>query len=636
MDHATPLLMTFAANDGPVEVIDYTDNPPMKLPLQLFDPNYDVYIHNAFFDRLVLNRLFNVELPLERTFCTQAQALSHSLPGGLGPLCQVLGVSQDLAKLDDGKRLIRKFCGPKPWERDEEWPLFVEYAKHDISALREVEKRMPPWNIPTERRVWQVDQIINNRGFKIDKQFAVNAVEALKVEKKRLNQQTFELTDEQVGAATQRDKLLQYLCEKQGVILRDLRSGTIEEALEDPTLDKGTKLLLRTRLQSAKASPSKYMRVLDCAGTGDRLRGTLQYAGANRTSRWAGRMFQPQNLLRPTMDKHDIRACIDLIRTGHADAVPMFAPLNTACANGCRGIIIAPEGKVLQGADYSSIEGRGNAWIAGEQWKLQAFRDGADMYKLIYAKAFGILVEKVSKGQRQQGKVMELALGYQGGVGAFLNMAAAYNMDLEELGTTVTPTIEAENNYEWAVVQRRDYDLPPKVWIACETLKLGYRKGNPAIVQLWADLENAARNAIREKGKKQYVGRLVLDANSEWLRIQLPSGRYLCYCLPVIHADNKISYMSWRNRTWRRTPTYGGKLDENIVQAISRDVLAAALVRLHDRGYQLVLHVHDEAVAEVSGRALSEFVSIMTEVPSWAAGFPIAAEGFELKRYEKT
>jgi DNA polymerase len=316
--------------------------------------------------------------------------------------------------------------------------------------------------------------------------------------------------------------------------------------------------------------------------------------------------------------------------------VPLFAPLNTACANAVRGIIVADEGKVLQGADYSSIEGRGNAWIAGEQWKLDAFRDGADMYKLIYAKAFDIPVEKVTKGQRQQGKVMELALGYQGGVGAFLNMAAAYNMDLNELGDTVKPTIEAQNNYEWAVEQGRDYGLPPKVWIACETLKLGYRKGNAAIVRLWTDLENAARNAIREKGKKQYVGRLVLDANSEWLRIQLPSGRYLCYCLPVIHADNKISYMAWRNRNWRRTTTYGGKFDENIVQAISRDVLADALVRLHDAGYRVVLHVHDEVVAEVEDSPLERFVEIMTEVPEWAAGFPIAAEGFELERYEKT
>jgi DNA polymerase len=639
MANAKPLILVYALNDGPVRLHDFTTDSVISNEFfsALRHPEWVKVAHNAFFDRMVTDRLVGIPTPVKDWHCTQAQALAHSLPGGLSPLCQVLGVPDESAKDADGKRLIRKFCGPKPLVKDEEWQLFIQYAIKDVIAMRECMKRMPNWNyLGHEKQVWNVDQTINNRGFMIDKDLAVNAVDALKLEKKRLNQQTFELTDSAVGAATQRDKLLLYLMESQGVIMRDLRAPTIEEVLAGDGIDEGTRLLLKIRLQSAKASPSKYVRVLDCVGADNRLRGTLQYSGANRTARWAGRMFQPQNLLRPTMEKHDIRACIDLIRTGNAAAVPMFANLNTACANATRGLIVAPDGQTLQGADYSSIEGRGNAWIAGEKWKIEAFKEGKDMYKLIYARAFDIKIEDVSKGNRQKGKVMELALGYQGGVGAFLNMAGAYNMDLNELGETVKPTIEAQNNYEYALEQHRDYGLPSKVWIACETLKLGYRKGNPAITQLWFDLEVAAKEAIRNPLKQYQVGMLMFDANNEWLRIKLPSGRYLCYALPRIHADNKISYMAWRNRAWRRTSTYGGKLDENIVQAISRDILAAALVRLDVQGYRIVLHVHDEALAEVDGRPLEEFVRTMIEVPEWAAGFPIAAEGFELKRYEKT
>lgn len=649
LEHAKPLIFTWAFDDEPVRALEFGEEAllPDYIEDAMRDPSITKVAHNSFFDRLVTLRLLLIETDINQWHDTMAQASIHSLPGGLDALCTILGVPVDIAKIKDGKELIRKFCcgktppTPQTKREDPDWLRFVDYAKHDISAMRECYKRMPNWNYKGfEKRVWVVDQVINNNGFAIDRKLAENAVAALKAEKKKLNQETFQLTNEQVHSANQRDVLLDYLAE-QGVVLKDMKAPTIKEALKDERIDDATREILMIRLQSAQASPSKYVRVLECTGEDDRLRGTMQYAGANRTGRWAGRAFQPHNLLRPNMKKADIRAFIDLLRNGYHEGAKLFANMNTGCGNATRGVIVAPDGKVLQGADFSSIEGRGNAWISGEDWKIAAFQDPSkDMYCLIYERAFNLPEGSVAHegdDRRQQGKVMELALSYQGGVGAFLNMAFAYNMDLNKLATMVPITQRAGENYDFAIKNHRDYGLDPKIWMACETLKLGYRAGNPAITAMWTKVEEAARRAIILK-EAVWVGRLEFTANDEWLRIQLPSGRYLCYALPEIHGDGKISYMAWRNRRWRRTSTYGGKLIENIVQALSRDILAAALVRLFDAGYKLVLHVHDEGVAEVDAGSvpLSKFVEIFTIVPDWATGFPIAAKGFQLTRYEKT
>ena len=349
------------------------------------------------------------------------------------------------------------------------------------------------------------------------------------------------------------------------------------------------------------------------------------------------------------MAQGDIRQCIRLFCDSRPELTTLFAPsINEAASNCIRGLIIAKDGSELNVGDYSSIEGRVNAWLAGEMWKIKAFKEGQDLYKLIYANGFNMDIKDVTKPQRQIGKVMELALGYQGGVGAFLNMSAAYNMDLEELSRIVEPTPKAYENWQEAVTKNMTYGLSKEVWVACDTLKIGYRKGNPAIVTSWYQYQDAVKAVIfaatvnrtldKPAGKVQ-VGRLIFDCNGSWLRIKLPSGRFLCYAQPMLHANGDISYMHWRNKRWVRTKTYGGKLCENIVQAVSRDILAAALLRCERAGFPVVLHVHDEIVAETlrsqNSKSHDDFLQLMATNPEWAAGLPLKAEGFQGVRYEK-
>ncbi len=246
-------------------------------------------------------------------------------------------------------------------------------------------------------RLWHVDQEINNRGFAVDTQLAERAIESLKKEKDKLDDAIWIATCGSITAATQRDKLLLFLCEKQGCFLADLRAPTLQEALEDESLDESTKAILRIRLAAAKTSTSKFKRLLDCVGDNNRLRGTLQFAGAARTARWAGRIFQPQNLPRPSMRLADIRNVTGLIRDGHPELVGLFAPIGEACMNVLRGLIVAEEGSELMISDYSAIEGRANAWLSGEDWKTKAFRDGTDLYCTIYERAFDLAKGTVGK-----------------------------------------------------------------------------------------------------------------------------------------------------------------------------------------------------------------------------------------------
>lgn len=656
---AKPLLLTWAIDDGPVKVHDFTR--PGEIAAEFIsavkNPNILKTAHNVLFDRMVCDRLLKLPTTVYEWFCTMSQAFAHGLPGALEPLGAVLAIPQDQAKIADGKRLIKKFCcGKQILENDPEWPLFIQYAINDITAMRACKKAMPNWNYNGEElRLWHVDQTINNRGFAVDVKLAERSIVALKKEKDKLDDAIWIETCGSITAATQRDKLLLYICEAHGVVLPNLRAATLEEALVDEALPETVKSIIRIRLAASKTSTSKFKRLRESVGKDGRLRGTLQYSGAARTARWAGRIFQPQNLPRPNMKLADIRNVIELIRDGRPDIVPLFAPIGQACMNSLRGLIVAEDGNELMISDYSAIEGRANAWLAGELWKVKAFRDGIDMYCQIYERAFNLPAGTVTEKdpRRQVGKVQELALGYQGGVGAFLSMSAVYHLDLEAIGRAVEPDEKSLLNWERALIDNTTYGLAKEVYTACDTLKNRYRKANPEIVKFWYALDDAARKVIeaRDPSLKVHVGMVTFDCNNTWMRIKLPSGRFLCYALPKIKqkggkkdpdeefmAKGDISYMSWRNKKWTRTKTYGGKLDENIVQAVSRDLLAYALLGMEDNGFPVVLHVHDEIIAEVDkrlGLTFDQFNKIMQTKPKWAAGFPLEAKGFSTPRYEK-
>jgi DNA polymerase len=384
---------------------------------------------------------------------------------------------------------------------------------------------------------------------------------------------------------------------------------------------------------------------------GGRLHFLLQYCAALRTGRWGGRNFQPQNLKRPSLKYDDILCAIEAVLSGCEDV--LLDDIMEAMSSAVRSALVAGPGRKLVVSDLSNIEGRKLAWLAGEEWKLDAFRDydagtGPDLYVLAYARAFNVDPSTVTEEQRQIGKVMELALGYEGGVGAFVSMAAAYGIDLAELAERARPTIprnvllDAEETWQWAKRKNRTLGLEHDVYVICEALKRLWRAAHPQTVDLWEDVETAARSAILTPNTEFHAGRLVFDRRGAWLRMKLPSGRYLLYPNPKVEGPaQQIHYAAWNvyTKSWRHEPTYGGKLTENACQASSRDVMAYGMQPAEDAGYPIVLTVHDELVTEPPGNALydaDELSQILATNPPWAAGLPLAAKGYETQRYRKS
>lgn len=675
------MLFAWAIGDEPVSVWDLTAGEPIpsRLRKAIADPNTILFFHNSHFDRTVLRHAMpELAPPVERWRDTMVQALAHSLPGALAALCEVLGVPQDKAKDKEGKSLIQLFCKPRPKNsklrratsktHPVEWQRFVAYAGLDIEAMREVYKRLPKWNYQgTELALWHRDQRINDRGVCMDVQLAQAAIEAVDLEQKRLAKRTQVMTDGEVQAATQRDAMIKHIVESYGVELPDMQRSTLERRIADPDLPSPVKELLAIRLQASTTSTSKYKSLMKGISRDGRLRGTLQFCGASRTGRWAGRLFQPQNLPRPTLKQERIDEGIEALKSGCADL--LFDNIMELTSSALRGCIMAPTGKKLVVSDLSNIEGRKLAWLAGEAWKLDAFRAydtlildesgapiwdaaakdykrrGPDLYKLAYAKAFNITPEEVTKYQRQIGKVMELGLGFGGGVAAFLTFALVYGLDLEELAAAAMPNIprdvqrEAKSWYDESVKRKATYGLSERVFIACDSLKRLWRRAHPETCDFWYQLERTVRAAIATPKKTLYCGYLKVRRDGAWLRIQLPSGRALCYPSPTIEKGN-ITYMGINSysRKWQRLKTYGGKLVENVTQAAARDVLAGNMPLIENAGYSIVLTVHDEVICEApdtddyTDAALS---SLLSTNPEWAPDIPLNAGGFEAYHYRK-
>jgi DNA polymerase len=660
-------VVTWAIDNGPVHCWDVTRSaqgfkdatipPALLVAAQQCDR---VIAHNSQFDNAVLaaSQPDLAVLLAGKWYCTMAQALRHGLPGGLEKLSTIFKLDTEHAKLK-GHQLVMLFCKPdKHGKRATrlthpvEWRDFLDYAKRDITAMRELHRKLPTWNdTPTELALWALDQTINARGVAVDVEFAKAAVRATPVEKKRLGDRTREVTATSLDRTTQRDRLLAYLFVEFGVDLPDLKADTVERRLNDSELPDVAKELLRMRQQASKASTSKYKRLLDMHLAG-RLYYLLQICAAYRTGRWGGRNFQPQNLPRPAISFDDILTAIEAVLAGVEDLV--LDDIMEAMSSALRSVLIAGPQRKLVMSDLANIEGRTLAWIAGEEWKLQAFRDfdaghGADLYKLAYARSFDVSPESVGDEsmERQIGKVMELALGYQGGVGAFVAMAATYGIDLNDLATRARPTIpqqvllDAEETWQWAVRKGRTLGLAQHVYVICESLKVLWRRAHPETEKLWGAAETAARCAILNPGTVFEAGRLEFDRKGAWLRMRLPSGRFLLYPNPSLEGpEQTIMFRAWDvyKNVWKRESTYGGKLIENACQGAARDVMACNMPRAEAEGYPIVLTVHDELVTEPPDTALydaEELSQILSTNPPRAEGLPLAAKGFESKRYRK-
>lgn len=677
IDDGEPVVWDCTAR--PFDYLDRQHTMPAMLRVHLEDPTVTVVAHNSHFDRTLLRNVWGIDVPVERWRDTMIKAMLHGLPGGLDKVGTVLGLDEDQAKDKRGKQLILMFCKPMPKGQKlrrrtrethpQEWAEFLEYSRQDIVAMRAIDKKLPSWNYRdghAELALWHLDQRINDRGFAVDLELAHAATEAAEREKARLKSEVVELTDGEVTSVSKRDQLLKHIIEHYGVELPDMKADTLRRRLEDPELPEGVKLLLSIRLEATKTSTAKYTALTRATSKDGRLRNTLQFAGAIRTSRWAGRVFQPQNMPRPNIQlvaehfncsfkqaedrlEEYLDQGIGALKSGSADLI--FNDVMGLTANAVRSCIVAPPGKKLCIADLSNIEGRSLAWLAGEEWKLKAFADfdngtGEDLYKVAYGRSFNIDPKNATGQKRQIGKVMELGLGYEGGVAAFLTFAAVYDMDLDQLADAVHLTASKDalargyGMWEWAQKKRRTLGLTASVYVACEVLKHAWREAHPATTSLWRDVGDTVRQAIRNPGVRFTVRALVIQRDGAWLRIRLPSGRVLCYLQPKIEEGEQITYMGVNQytRRWSRIKTYGGKLVENITQAFARDVLGQNMGMIEATGYEIVLSVHDELLTETpdtEGYSHDELACLMSRVPHWAKGLPLAAAGFETTRYRK-
>lgn len=966
------LLWGYAIDNEPARVWDCTNPQTKEMPEALAKALKEVQAgerkivwHNGMmFDTVVL-AAHGYHIPLEMIVDTMVIAYQHGLPGALGDLCDVLRMPTDKAKDKDGKRLVQLFCKPQPecykvrrhdrYTKPEDWIKFVNYCRLDVEAERELFKALPKWNCTEwEHRLQVLDAEINRRGVKVDIELAKAAVELSERRKGILAEETQRQTNGEVGAATQRDALIDYMAREYGWKIDTMTKAELEKRVDDPSVPEPVRELLKLRLMSTKTSIQKFKALLRRVNKDGRMRGGLQFRGAARTGRWcltgdhevltpngwvrldewqggeiacwnvdetvdfmeakalafpyegemcaieskrvsqistpdhrmacawgtkrewrvktaeecalgkvripyygrrklpwfcveeiplrvavmtqadghfssrgrvtfhfkkerkvarcqmllsaagirfsrntyetgtvftvypsdipewlrafeekvfsptlfdadpdvffdelsfwdgsvstknsfqystavranadfvqafahmsgraaillerpgrkegwstiytlniwengsnrsvvmpeahskqafkgtvycaetktgffmvrrngrvwvtgnSGRGMQLQNLARPTMPQREIDFAATVLKDGTFEC--FYDDPSVILPNLLRGEIIAPAGKKLIVADYSNVEGRVLAWLAGEEWKLQAFRDfdaghGHDLYKLAYARAFGVKPEDVTKPQRQIGKVLELALGYGGGAPAFARFAKAYGIDLSDMAEYVKSTaqravwLEAVDGYPYFVEKNRTGGLEREAFIACDVLKRLWRKTNPKIVQFWANVGQAVQKAIVSRESVR-VGYVAFARTESFLVIRLPSGRLLCYPSPKTNpgvGKDSFTYMGVNqfSRKWEKIESYGAKNVENITQAVACDLLSEGLLRMDAAGYKTVLTIHDEAITEAPDTdefTFQKMEHLMSTLPDWAPGLPLVAAGYEAYRYRK-
>lgn len=735
-EHPTTEIMicTYAIDEGRVQTWDCTESPTMPRELrkalrQVSRKKAKIVMANGLlFDRLVIREKWGIDLPVCQIEDTMIMAFRHALPGSLDMQCQVLGVDAEHAKDKAGKALIKRFCKPTPktykirrYTREthpEEWAKFLRYAALDIIAMREVYWRIPDWgNTPKEDEILLIDQLINDRGFYVDVDLALAAIKAVQAHKEELKEEAWERFG---GKLTGNDFLPALRDLAPAFTIHNAQKSTLNDLLEDPDFPDEGKVLIEMRLGASSTASTKYNPLVNGLSSDGRRRGCLQYGGAKRTLRWAGKGFQPQNLARGEYSddhegkikrregesdvafwvrSHMLTNGINSLLRGTAHWAYDISKLTASTVRGC---IIPAKGKKFVVADYSNVEGRGLAWIAGEKTALMVFRAGRDIYCETAGKMFGLDPEYIKanrKDLRQIGKACELGLGYGGGVAAFLQFAKNLGLDLYAMADVMKGTFPdhiwaaAKRGYEYARIneakrppkpgkkdERPTYILPKNVWLTCDAIKRMWREAHPKTVAFWAELEDAVLCAIRNPGKAYWAGANVRpdgkkalkivrtkakhdptfdeerdDPNAAgwWLKIELPSGRIMSYPGIALSVTTEIDEDTGKKRTstrikyqgenqttrqWGFQYTYGGKLTENIVQALCRDILAWSMPGVEAAGYEIVLSVHDELITEVPDTddyTTEELCALMCDLPVWAKGFPLAAEGDCMYRYRK-
>ncbi len=630
------LLFGYAFNSDPIRVVDLVSGEP--LPDEVCDALVDSRVlkaaYNAAFERICLSRyvrpwaLSDSEfLPPEQWVCTMVQALTLGLPGNLAGVAKVLfNGQQDKQKMTEGKALIRYFCTPckpthsnggrtrnHPQHAPAKWAIFKAYCGQDVEVERSVRKKINRYQlVETERRLWVLDQQINDRGIRIDIPLVHQAIRCDEEDKARAMDEAIRLTGlENPGSVAQ---LKEWLFAETSEAVQSLNKKTVP-ALLKATDNEKVRRVLELRQELSKTSVKKYTAMENAVCKDSRVRGLLQYYGANRTGRWAGRLVQVQNL--PQNKYKDLDLARRLLREGDFELLDMlFSGVQNPLSQLIRTAFIPLVGGYFIVADFSAIEARVIAWLAGERWRLEVFSSHGKIYEASASAMFHVPIESITKASplRQKGKVAELALGYQGGPKALIAMGAL------DMGLT-------------------EDELPGLV--------TAWREANPNIVQLWRDAERAAVKAIREKTTVKLKMGVSYTYERGMLFANLPSGRRLAYVRPRMEQHptlekQSLTYegMDQTTKQWRKIPTYGGKLVENLVQAIARDCLAAALMRLDENGYSTVMHVHDEAVIEMAGtgamEAELEKACILMGLPiSWAPGLPLRADGYVCHYYKK-
>ena len=604
------ILFAYSVDYGEIKVIDLTkgEEIPQDIKLALKDIHVKKWAFNANFERVCLSKYLREDLSPVGWRCSMVLSAYVGLPLSLEAVGSVLNLPYQ--KLKEGKSLIKYFCCPNkenkrnlPTDDKLKWEIFKEYNKRDVLVEMEIQKRLKKYNLPdSEWENYYLDQIINDRGIMIDKDFVREALICDEKYKKNVKEKLKNLT--QIENPHSIVEMKNYL-KKQNLSLLSLDKKYLREVL--PNLNEDVKEVLKLRQELCKSSVKKYVAMENVMGKDKRAKGLIQFYGT-KTGRYAGRLIQVQNL--PKNYLSDLEVARDLVKCGHGENLDfLYDSVEDVLSQLIRTAFIPKEGCEFIVADFSAIEARVLSWLSKEKWRMEVFEKGGDIYCESASKMFKVKVEKNGENShlRDKGKIAELALGYGGSVGALKAMGATSFLKEEELQSLVN----------------------------------AWRNANPHITYLWYEVDKIIKKVIINKvPMKLYNLQFIYENNM--LFILLPSKRKLCYRNPKI-ATNKFNKSSIvyegvnSNKKWAQIESYGAKFVENIVQAIARDLLCEAIKNLHNKNFRVVLHVHDEVVVEVENNksSVEEICNLMTISPPWAKDLSLKAEGYKCEFYRK-